>query len=103
MGTVPPTSTPAPSSPGGPAEEFVGQHPDHAGRQELPRSGVEASGQALPVSDAEWAARQAWLTRTLTEIDAEDDTLEDVYDQFRRNLDDERRRVGRPPAFEGTA
>jgi hypothetical protein len=38
----------------------------------------------------------------LAEIDAEDDTPHEVYDRFRHNLDDERRRAGRPPAFGGT-
>jgi hypothetical protein len=41
------------------------------------------------------------LTRRLAEIDAEDDTPDDVYDDFMRNLDEERRRQGRPIAFEG--
>jgi hypothetical protein len=67
-----------------------------------PRSGVDASGRALPISDEEWAARQADLSRTLQIIDAEDDAPDEVYAQFMRNLDEERRRVGRPPAFEGS-
>ena len=41
------------------------------------------------------------LTRELAEIDAEDDTPDEVYDEVMRNIDEERRRQGRPPAFEG--
>ncbi len=54
-----------------------------------------------PISAAEWQARMDELTRRLAEIDAEDDTPHEVYDEFMRNLDEERRRQGRPPAFEG--
>ena len=53
-----------------------------------------------PISAAEWRARMG-LTEAAREIDAEDDTPEEVYDEFMRNLDEERRRQGRPPAFEG--
>ena len=59
------------------------------------------TGQLRRISDEEWRARQEELTRRLAEIDAEDDTPEEVYDEFMRNLDEERRRQGRPPAFEG--
>jgi hypothetical protein len=59
------------------------------------------TGQLRRISDEEWRARQEELTRRLAEIDAEDDTPEEVYDAFMRNLDEERRRQGRPPAFEG--
>jgi len=59
------------------------------------------TGRIRPISDAEWQARQAELTRRLAEIDAEDDTPDEVYDQFMRNLDEGRRLQGRPPAFEG--
>jgi hypothetical protein len=53
------------------------------------------------ISDEEWRARHEEYKRRLAEIDAEDDTPEEVYDQFMRNIDEERRRQGRPPAFEG--
>jgi hypothetical protein len=58
------------------------------------------TGQIRAISAEELNARHAELTRRLAEIDAEDDTPEEVYDEFMRNLDDERRRQGRPPAFE---
>jgi hypothetical protein len=41
------------------------------------------------------------MTRRLAKIDAEDDAPDGVYDEFMRNLDDERRRQGRPTAFDG--
>jgi hypothetical protein len=41
------------------------------------------------------------LTRELAEIDAQDDTPDEVYDEVLRGIDEERRRQGRPPAFEG--
>jgi hypothetical protein len=59
------------------------------------------TGQLRRISAEEWQARQEELTRRRAEIDAEDDTPEEVYDEFMRNLDEERRRQGRPPAFEG--
>jgi hypothetical protein len=59
------------------------------------------TGRIRPISAKEWQARQEELTRRLAEIDAEDETPEDVYDEFMRNLDDERRRQGRPTAFDG--
>jgi hypothetical protein len=59
------------------------------------------TGRIRPISAEEWQARQEELTRRLAEIDAEDGTPDGVYDEFMRNLDDERRRQGRPPAFEG--
>ncbi len=69
-----------------------------------PRRGQDIdpeTGQMRPISAAEWQARMEELTRRLAEIDAADDTPEEVYDEFMRNLDEERRRQGRPPAFEG--
>ena len=59
------------------------------------------TGRIRSISAEEWQARQAELTRRLAEIDAQDDTPEEVYDEFMRNLDEERRRQGRPLAFEG--
>jgi hypothetical protein len=41
------------------------------------------------------------LTRLLDEVDAADDTPDEVYDEVFRGIDEERRRQGRPPAFEG--
>ncbi len=61
-----------------------------------------ATGRMRPMSAAEWQARQEELTRRLAEIDAEDDTPEEVYEEFRRNFDEERRRQGRPPVFDGS-
>lgn len=53
------------------------------------------------VSAEERLARYEEYKRRLAEIDAEDDTPEEVYDEVMRNIDEERRRQGRPPAFEG--
>ncbi len=58
------------------------------------------TGTMRPIPDEEWQARQTELTRRLTEIDAADDTPDEVLVEFMRNLDEERRRQGRPPAFE---
>jgi hypothetical protein len=41
------------------------------------------------------------MKRRLAEIDAADDTPMEVYVQVMRNVDEERRLRGRPPAFEG--
>jgi hypothetical protein len=59
------------------------------------------TGRLRPISAEEWQARMEGLTRRLAEIDAEDDTPEAAYEEFRRNFDEERIRQGRPPVFEG--
>jgi hypothetical protein len=59
------------------------------------------TGRLRPISDEEMQARYEQYKKRLAEIDAEDDTPDEVYDQFMRNIDEERRRQGRPPAFEG--
>ena len=59
------------------------------------------TGRIRAISAEEWQERQEELTRRLAEIDAQDDTPDEVYDQFMRHVDEERRRQGRPPAFEG--
>jgi hypothetical protein len=59
------------------------------------------TGRIRPISAEESDARQEELTKQLATIDAEDDTPDDVYAEFMRNLDEERRRQGRPPAFDG--
>jgi hypothetical protein len=71
--------------------------PDHRRRQDVDPE----TGQLRPISAAAWQARMEELTRRLAEIDAEDDTPEEVYEEFRRNFDEEQRRRGRPPVFEG--
>jgi hypothetical protein len=43
----------------------------------------------------------AALERELAEIDAQDETPEEIYEMLMRNIDEERRREGRPPAFRG--
>jgi hypothetical protein len=53
------------------------------------------------ISNEEWRARHEEYQRRLAEIDAADDTPQEVYDEFMRNIDEERRRQGRPAAFEG--
>jgi hypothetical protein len=68
----------------------------------LPRLDIDPqTGRLLPISDEEWAARMEDLTRLLDEIDAADDDPPELFEQFMRNVDEERRRQGRPPAFEG--
>jgi hypothetical protein len=58
------------------------------------------TGQIRPISAEELQARHEELTRRLAEIDAEDNSPPEGYDEFMRNLDYERRRQGRLPAFE---
>jgi len=88
--TGPPHSSPNPPTDSVPK-------PGHRRRQDVDPE----TGRLRPISAAEWQARMEELTRRLAEIDAQDDTPEEVYDEFMRNLDEERRRQGRPPAFEG--
>lgn len=68
----------------------------------LPAPGVDRrTGRALPISGEEWAARMEALAAELAEIDAGDDTPHEEAIAFMRDLDEERRRQGRPPAFGG--
>ena len=53
------------------------------------------------VSAEEWRSRHEEYKRAIAEIDAQDETPDEVYDEVLRNIDEERRRQGRPPAFEG--
>lgn len=99
METVHGASTPF--QPSAPTEaEGPGTRPDPS---DLPPSGVDAMGRALPVSDEDWTARQVWLTNQLAAIDDSDDTPIEVYDQILRSIDEERLRAGRPPAFGRTS
>jgi hypothetical protein len=59
------------------------------------------TGRLRPISDEERQARYEQYKKRRDEIDAEDDTPDEVYDEVMRNIDEERRRQGRPPAFEG--
>lgn len=59
------------------------------------------TGRLRPISTEELQARYAELRKRLAEIDAEDETPDEVYDDVFRGIDEERRRQGRPPAFEG--
>jgi len=71
-------------------------------KKRLPRPGVDRNtGQAIPLSEIEWQERVAALEQDLIEIDQQDDTPEEVYEQLMRDLDEERSRQGRPPAFQG--
>ncbi|HEV3168254.1 MAG TPA: hypothetical protein VGZ22_29895 [Isosphaeraceae bacterium] len=90
--------------------EAEGLNPDRQGElsaylngaRPSPTPGVDlASGRAIPISDEERRARFEDLKRQLEEINAKDHSSEDEYVQFMRNLDEERRLQGRPPAFEG--
>ena len=103
MGIVRRASTPAPPPVIDGAGGLEVQHGRAAGIQSVPCPGVDAAGRALPVTDDEWAARQEWLTNELAVIDAGDETADDVFATFMRNVDEERRRAGRPAAFGGPA
>jgi len=71
-------------------------------KKRLPRPGVDRNtGQAIPISEIEWQERMAALEQDLVEIDQQDDTPDEVYEQFMRDLDEERSWQGRPPAFQG--
>jgi hypothetical protein len=68
----------------------------------LPRPGVDRhTGQAIPIPDSEWQERVAALEQDLIQIDQQDETPEEVYEQFMRDLDEDRSRQGRPVAFQG--
>jgi hypothetical protein len=71
-------------------------------KKRLPQPGIDRNtGQAIPISETEWKERVAALEQDLIEIDQQDDTPDEVYEQFMRNLDEERSEQGRPPAFQG--
>ncbi len=59
------------------------------------------TGRLRQIPSEELQARYEELRRLLAEIDAQDDTPEEVYDAVMRGIDEERRIQGRPPAFEG--
>ena len=68
--------------------------------KELPKPGVDRlTGRALPISDEEWAARMDRLKRELEKIDAEDDDPPDTYERMVREINEDRVRSGRGPAF----
>jgi hypothetical protein len=79
--------------------------PTEAGESRLPewpyRDFDPRTGRIRPIPAEEWQARMEELTRLLDEVDAADDTPDEVYDEVLRGIDEERRRQGRPPAFEG--
>ena len=94
-GTEEKLSVPPGSSPGSlPAGES--QSAEWPYRDVDPRT-----GRLRPIPAEEWRARMEELTKELEEIDAADDTPDEVYDEVLRGIDEERRRQGRPPAFEG--
>jgi hypothetical protein len=68
-------------------------------KKRLPRPGVDRNtGQAIPISEIEWQERVAALEQDLIEIDQQDDTPDEVYEQFMRDLDEEWSWQGRPAA-----
>jgi hypothetical protein len=107
--------TPRPSAPDSlPTDAFQGEAagepssttgPPTAGEPqpaEWPYRDVDPrTGRLRPISAEELQARYEELRKRLAEIDAEDDTPDEVYDEVLRGIDEERRRQGRPPAFEG--
>ncbi len=71
-------------------------------KKRFPSPGVDRNtGQAIPMSERDWQERVAALERELIEIDRQDDTPEESYEQFMREFDEERSRQGRPAAFKG--
>ena len=88
-------------------DEIPGRNPSEIGdtsgeKKRFPQPGVDRlTGQAIPIAETEWQERLAALEQDLIEIDQLDDTPEEVYEQFMRNLDEERSRQGRPPASKG--
>ena|GEM_PF-4003167 len=72
-------------------------------KKRLLRPGVDRNtGQAIPIFEIEWQERVAALEQDLMiEIDQQDDTPDEVYEQFMRDLDEERFWQGRPAAFQG--
>lgn len=94
----PPAGDPVPLAP----ERRAGSHVELPEPSPLPRLDVDPlTGRILPISDKERAARWEGMKRRLAEIDAADDTPMEVYEQVMRNIDEERRLQGRPPALEG--
>ena len=68
--------------------------------KELPKPGVDRkTGRALPISDEEWTKRMDRLKRELERIDAEDDDPPDTYERMVREINEDRVRSGRGPAF----
>jgi hypothetical protein len=102
------SSSTNPASP--PPEHACGTEPEYHTAQgfassesrPFPPQGVDRkTGRAIPISDSEWQERLTALEHELAEIDARDDTPDEAYEQFLRNIDEERCREGRPPAFQG--
>ena len=93
---IEPEAIRGPSSTAGPPGAGESQAAEWPYRDVDPRT-----GRLRPISDEEWRARMEQLTTELAEIDAQDDTPDEVYDEVLRGIDEERRRQGRPPAFEG--
>ena len=88
------------------ADGIAPRNPEKGGtcgeKKRLPRPGVDRNtGQAIPISETEWQEHVAALEQDLIEIDQQDDTPDEVYEQFMRDLDEERSWQGRPPAFQG--
>ncbi len=68
----------------------------------LPRSGDE-HGRFRPMSDGEWEGKMAAVPRLLEEMKAitDESETEEMWEQFERNIDQERRDAGMRTLFEG--
>ena len=63
--------------------------------RELPKSGIDPkTGRALPISEEELRERWERLERELAKIDAEDDDPPMSLEEFKSQMNDERRREG---------
>ncbi len=65
-----------------------------AAPKELPKSSVDENGRWIPISDEERRAKWARHLERMAEIDAEDDDPPMSLEQFKREMNDERRANG---------
>ena len=66
----------------------------------LPKSATDPeTGRAMPASKEDRAARWEEFKRSMAEIDAEDDDPPDTYERMVREINEDRVRSGRGPAF----
>jgi hypothetical protein len=73
-----------------------------AAPKELPKPGVDENGRWIPVSEEELRERWERFERRMAEIDAEDDDPPMSLEQFKREMNDERRANGERLLFPET-
>lgn len=71
-------------------------------RTPLPRS-VDEHGRCKPMSDVEWEEKMATVPRLLDDLNAitDESETEAMWEEFERNIDQERRDAGMRTLFEG--